>query len=149
MRIILLWLFVVSSFSAFAESSALRINDNDWPPYFFGGKEGTPKGIGKEILHHCLVDSDYKFKFTFYPINRMHKYMEEGELDINIYSYKPERESFLVYGSEPLFVAGYRPIVRKNETRTIDTIADFEPLLLGHLHGLSYSEPFYRYLMHR
>ena len=127
----------------------LRINDNDWPPYFFGGKEGSPKGLGKELLHHCLLSNGYDFTFSFYPINRMHKYMASGILDINVYSYKPERGGYLLYNSEPLFTAGYRPVVRVNEKRKIQHLADFDPLLLGHLHGLRYSDEFYQYVMAR
>ena len=127
-------------------STPIRVNDNDWPPYFFGGQEGAPKGIAKELLQHCLDKTEFEFKFSFYPINRMHRYMETGELDINIYSFTQARTEFLVYGKEPLFTAGYRPFVRKGEVKQIESINDFDALLLGHLHGLRYSDDFRQYI---
>ena len=150
MRILFIILLLVSACLSTLESKErLRINDNDWPPYFFGGRDGTPKGIAKELLHHCLLKNGYDFTFSFYPINRMHKYMASGILDINVYSYKPERTGYLIYGNEPLFSAGYRPVVRSTETRTIGNLSDFDPLMLGHLHGLRYSDEFYLYILSR
>lgn len=140
----------LSSFETFASSSKqIKLNDNEWPPYFFGGASGKPRGIGKEVLQRCLPETGYTFRFTFFPIKRMRKYMEEGELDINIYSYKKSRESFLVYGKEPIFKAGYRPVVLAESNIKIDSIEDFDPLLLGHLLGLRYSPKFYDYVQDR
>jgi len=147
MRILLIIsLFLMSSWGWADTTTALRVNDNDWPPYFFGGKEGAPQGIGKELLQHCLGKSGHQFQFSFYPINRMHKYMETGQLDINIYSFTRERSEFLLYGKEPLFTAGYRPFVRATETKQIRKLNDFDSLLLGHLHGLRYSKDFRQYM---
>lgn len=132
-----------------ADSPVLKLNDNDWPPFFFGGSSGFSQGIGKEILDFCLPNTGYNYEFTYYPIKRMRKYMEEGKLDINIYSYRPARESFLVYGKEPIFTASYRPVVRKADNIKITSIDDFDRLQLGHLLGLRYSPEFYDYVMAR
>lgn len=146
-----LFLLLFFSTQVIAEKAAVKLNDNDWPPFFFGGEYNdiSSKGIGKEVLDRCLPSTGYEHEYTFYPIARMRKYMEEGKLDINIYSYRPSRESFLVYGKESIFSAGYRPVVRKNQNITINSIADFDKYQLGHLLGLRYSPEFYEYVMLR
>lgn len=111
--------------------------------------KSASEGIGKEILDICIPPTGYKHEYTFYPIKRMRKYMEEGKLDINVYSHRPSRESFLIYGKEPIFSASYRPVVRKGSDININSIRDFENYHLGHLLGLRYSPEFYEYVMLR
>ena len=150
MKVITFSLLVLSLFFK-SYAGTIKLNDNDWPRFFFGGisEQKVSKGIGKEILDICLPRTGYQFEFTFHPIKRMRKYMEEGKLDINVYSYRPSRESFLLFGKEPIFSASYRPVVLSGSNVKINSIDDFEAYNLGHLLGLRYSPEFYDYVMRR
>lgn len=149
MKFCLFFLFFILSQVILAAPPTVRLNDNDWPPYFFGGRQGEPRGLAKELLEICMPTTGYQFQFTFYPIKRMRKYMESGELDINIYSYRPSRELFLIFGKEPIFSASYKPVARKESNISINSINDFEKYLVGHLLGFRYSPEFYNYIQHR
>lgn len=135
--------------NAAAESKILNISENDWPPYFFAGKPGSPEGIAKEILKMCISETGYGYKFDFYPVRRMYSYLEDGKMDIAVFSYKKERESFVIYGKEPIFSSGYRPVVLASGSIKIASLKDFDNLKVGHLAGLQYSKPFLEYIEKR
>lgn len=127
----------------------IYINDADWPPYFFKGQNQTFQGIGKELLIACIPSTGFNYDFSYYPLKRMRKYIENGTIDTNIFSYKKERANFLLFGKEPLFSLSYRPITLKNSTITIDSLSSFDNLRLGHLAGLRYSTEFLHYIEKR
>ncbi len=143
--------FSAQLFCLAEETDVVVVNDSNWPPYFFAGNPEKPQGFAKELLERCLPETGYEFTFKYYPIQRMFKYIEEGKLDINIFSYTPERESFLVYGKEVLFSTGYKPAVRADSDIQIHSIQDFDGLRLGHLAGLegAFPEEFQAYLQQR
>lgn len=125
------------------------VNDNDWPPFFFAGKPKSPPGLAKEILTRCLPKTGRKTVFKNFPIKRMRRDMESGELDINVYSYEKSREAWLIFGKEPIFAAEYRPVVREGSKIVIKKLEDFDNLRLGHLAGLVYSPEFLAYIEKR
>lgn len=141
--------FLQAAAPAAAGQGVVTIVENDWPPYYFGGKPGTPAGIAKELLLLCLPETGYTPSFNFYPVKRMYAYLEKGLIDIAVFSHKKERESFLLYGKEPLFSSGYRPVVRAGSNIRIAAIKDFDGLRLGHLAGLRYSKAFKAYVEQR
>lgn len=128
--------------------TTLNIVENDWPPYFFAGKKDLPQGIAKELLKLCIPGT-YNYSFKFFPVKRMYAYLENGQLDMALFSYKKQRTSFLVYGKEPLFSSSYRPVVLQGKNIRINSIKDFDSLRLGHLAGLKYSKDFFEYIEKR
>jgi len=130
-------------------AEVVRVNDNDWPPYFFSGNTDEPAGIGKELLERCLPNTGYKYEFNHLPIKRMWQGIQSGDLDINIFSHRPGRNQFLYYGKVPIYTASYRPIVRSKSPIEIGAIDDFDTLALGHLAGLKYSPDFLSYVEKR
>lgn len=157
MRNVLFFCLAVASFividgfgvTVAEEPQVLRIVENDWPPYYFKNRPDKLPGFAREILDICLPSLGYRTEFTFYPVKRMYTYLERGELDIALFSYRKSREDFLYFGHEPLFVSGYRPVVRAGSTIQIHSLSDFDPLKVGHLAGLQYSEPFLNYIEKR
>lgn len=135
-----------SRISRAEEPLVLRIVENDWPPYFFQHKPDKLSGFARELLNICIPALGYQAEFTFYPVKRMYSYLEEGKLDIALFSYKESRESMLYFGHEPLFVSGYRPVVRAGSKIRIRDLTDFDNLRIGHLAGLKYSESFLSYI---
>ena len=130
-------------------NSPLIINDPSWPPFFYAGDPESPPGFAKEVLTHCLNKMDIAFVFKFHPIKRMRVSMEKGLIDINMYSYKPSRESFLEFGKEKIFNSTYIPFVKAGRDIKISAISDFDGLRLGHQIGLRYSKDFYHYVLQR
>lgn len=130
------------------ENPVLNIVENDWPPFYFKEKPG-PKGMARELLEKCVPEAGYRYRFDFYPVKRMYDYLEKGKLDVALFSYKKSRESFLLYGKEPLFYSGYRPVVLAGDDIEIRSIRDFDSLRLGHLAGLKYSGEFLAYVENR
>ncbi len=132
-----------------AEPGVVKIVENDWPPYFFAGKPDQPEGIAKELLRMCIPDTGYAYKFDFYPVKRMYSYIKKGKIDIAVFSYKKKRESFLLYGKEPLFSSGYRPVIAASSNIQIRSLEDFDKLKVGHLAGLKYSKAYFEYINKR
>ncbi len=139
----------ISAIAGAKDLPTIRSVENDWPPYFFKGKSQGLPGFGREVLAHCIPKTGFKVQFTFYPVKRMYAYLEKGEIDLALFSYKKSREEFLHYGREPLFISGYRPVVRADSGIQIQSISDFDGLKLGHLAGLKYSRDFFSYLEKR
>ena len=127
----------------------LVMNDDYWPPYAFGGREGLPRGFAKEIIERCVPTTGRQVTFIPYPIARTRAFMESGTIDFHIYSYEKSRESFLQYATEPLFVSSYQPAVRSDSGIKIETVHDFDPLRMGGLHGLVYTPEFKKYIDER
>jgi polar amino acid transport system substrate-binding protein len=125
------------------------INDPEWPPYFFAGQADHPPGLMKEILNQCLTRMKIPFEFKFQPIERMQVGMEQGTIDINIFSYKKEREKIMQFGKEVMLTSRYVPIVRADSNYKLNNIKDFDPYRLGHTIGLRYSQEFYDYIQKR
>lgn len=130
-------------------SKVLYVNDSDWPPYFFKGAHRKLPGLGKELLSHCAKQSGYELDYTYYPLKRMRKYIEDGYIDTNIYSHKKEREQFLLYGHEPWFESSYRPVVLRGSKIEISSLSSFNQLSVGHMAGLRYSQTYYDYIQKR
>lgn len=143
-----LLLFVAPSLQA--DEVPIRINDATWPPYFYQDRKiGDKPGIAKDILDICLTRMKRKYEYVQLPIERMQNLMQSGEIDINFFSYKKERESFVTFGKELAFINGYHPIVRKDSSITIASLADFDRYKLGHTIGLRYGPEFWDYIQKR
>ena len=130
-------------------STPIFIIESDWPPYFFGGTASDQTGFARELLDICISETEFSPEYVFYPIKRMRSYIKAGQVDIVIFSYKKPREQFVEYGTEPLFVSGYRPVVRADSGLEIHSLADFDTLRLGHIAGLRYSPWFLEYVEKR
>jgi polar amino acid transport system substrate-binding protein len=115
------------------------INDVHWPPYFMINAQEEGIGLAKDVINLCLQRIGHQATFHELPVKRTHHFMEMGEIDITVYSYKEEREKILHYGKEVLFNSEYGFMVRANSDIKIDRLADLSPYIMGHLAGLSYT----------
>lgn len=100
-------------------------------------KEGV--GLAKDIINLCLLRMGYQAEYKELPVKRTHHYMEIGDIDITIYSYKDERKEILYYSTEELFNAEYAFMVREGSDIKINRLADLTPYVIGNLAGLSYT----------
>ncbi|SEK36154.1 hypothetical protein SAMN05216262_101161 [Colwellia chukchiensis] len=106
---------------------------------FFSERTGSEIGFGKEILDICLEQTTYQAQYKTLPIKRTHVYMQTGEIDISVYSYKAERNDSLYYASEVLFSSAYVLASKKDNKLKINSFTDLEPLVIGHLPGLAHT----------
>ena len=144
--LIRLWhvkLIIFISFASYlSDASATRIvaSDLDWPPYLIANPE-TPDmpGLGKDIINHCAAKYQYHMRYFLLPIKRISLYMQHGEIDLNIYSYKEYREEFLVYSKVPIFNTEIGLVVRADSDIKIHSLDDLIPLRIGHLAGLTHT----------
>ena len=127
----------------------VEVNDSDWPPYFFAGAKDKPEGFGKELLKHCFEKTGTRAIFRHTAIKRTMKELEDGTLDVNVFSVDPRRESMVMLGHATLFKSEYRPFVRADSTIKIAKISDFDSLRIGNLAGLAHTPEFTRYLEER
>ncbi|MFD2168361.1 substrate-binding periplasmic protein [Thalassotalea euphylliae] len=135
----ILSLLAVTGFSAASFATALNLNDIKWPPYFFPRLEQATPGLAKEILDICITKQGYDINYKSLPIKRTHVYMLSGELDISVYSHKPEREKFVAYGKEPLFTSEYGFASRADDKVEINSLRDLYKYRFGNLAGLSHT----------
>jgi ABC-type amino acid transport substrate-binding protein len=128
------------------KAETLQLNDIDWPPYFFPGKQQPQAGLGKSVLTYCVQQLGYGVHYNNLPIKRTHYYMQTGELDITVYSYQAAREDAVIYGKEPLFISSYGFAVNADSGINITTLADLNTLKFGHLAGLAHTPELNRVL---
>jgi ABC-type amino acid transport substrate-binding protein len=114
----------------------ISISAPDWPPFFIHDAPNEANlGMGWDILKRCTTQLTLPATFETYPISRMFKYMEGGQLDLNVMSFKPERTKILDYGREMIFENNYNIWIRANLTNKIQRLADLESLNLAFLTG--------------
>ena len=130
---------VFLGFAPFLYANKLILNDIDWPPYLFPESKNELSGLGKDVLNECLPKKDFRLKYEKLPVKRTHLDMQTGKIDISLYSYKKERETFLIYGKVPIFTTEYGFAVRANSNIDIQKIEDLEPLRIGNLAGLTHT----------
>ena len=140
MHIRVITLILLLIYPLYSYSAVLNLNDIKWPPYFFPNVEGSKQqGIAKDLINICIAESQYTISYKNLPIKRTHSYMRTGELDISVYSYKPEREEFVIYGKEPIFNSEYGFASRSEDNIQIKQLADIYNFHFGHMAGLSHT----------
>jgi ABC-type amino acid transport substrate-binding protein len=140
---ILALIFGILSNGSVSLGRPLKVYAPDWPPFYIqDGGSGQNKGMAWDILATCTRSIDPSTIFDNYPIRRMMKLMEEGEIDVNIMSYKPDREKMLSYGKEVIFENNYVIIVGNHVTKPIRKLNDLDTLSVAQLVGLRPSDTF-------
>ena len=140
MRLLLSTLLV--SVSSLASARSLTVSAPDWPPFYIHEDNSKGKGMAWEILEICASRIDKNAVFDMYPIRRMFKYMERGELDVNLMSFKPDRAKTLDYGKELVFENQYDVWARASLKKPIKSIADLNNLSIAQMVGLRPSDEF-------
>ena len=135
-------IFVVG-FAATAAARPLTVSSPDWPPFYIQDSEKPLEhGFAGDILDICAAKIDPNADFHAYPIRRMMKYMERGELDINIMSFKPDRALFMDYGKEMVFENSYVVWKRRSLSNSISSIHYLDSLRIAQLVGIRPSDEF-------
>ena len=126
-----------------AAGRALTVYTPDWPPFYIHeSSSADSKGMAWDILRKCARTIDDAPIFDNYPIRRMLKLMEDGQLDVNIMSFKEDRTKFVTYGKEVVFENNYVVWVGSHVTKKIRSLSDLNNLSIAQLVGLRPSDQF-------
>lgn len=140
---LLLVALVTISFWHPCQARPLRVYTPDWPPFYIQENDKKDqRGMAWDILERCTRSLGNSTVFDNYPIRRMLKLMEEGELDVNIMSFKSDREKILSYGREVVFENNYVVIVGGHVKKNIRKLSDLDGLSIAQLVGLRPSDSF-------
>ena len=134
---------------AAADLPEIRIGSAYWSPYFFGGREGSPKGSAVEILEICLAELGYKPVFEPAEVEEVFAGLRSNHFQLHVLSYRPERAEYLHFGDEPMFYSGYRPFVRAGLSLNGNDPEALDDLRLAHRRGMKYSPKFDAYVQRR
>jgi ABC-type amino acid transport substrate-binding protein len=128
----------------------LSIYTPDWPPFYIQDvDQNNARGMAWEVLATCSRKIDKNPVFDNYPIRRMMKKMEDGELDLNIMSFKEDRLRIMAYGKEIIFDNDYIIITGSHVTKPIRKLSDLDDLSVAQLVGLRPSDEFKRWFDNR
>lgn len=137
---------ICSLVSAPAVARNLSVYTPDWPPFYVQESDReNSRGMAWDILASCSRKIDRNAAFYNYPIRRMIKKMEDGELDLNIMSFKEDRLRILAYGKEVIFENDYVIITGSHVTKPIRKLSDLNNLSVAQLVGLRPSDEFKRW----
>lgn len=120
-----------------SELKPLLVNAVDWPPFFIRKSSAGLPGFAREILDYCLPKTGYVARYEWLPVKRTYQYMQQGKLDLAVYSKKTERESYIRYGSLPMFTSEVGFAVRSDFKPDGRELADVKPFRFGYLAGLA------------
>lgn len=121
----------------------LTVYTPDWPPFYIQDDESNSnKGMAWDILGLCTREIDRSVIFDNYPIRRMMKLMEDGAIDVNIMSFKPDRTKIMSFGKEVVFENNYVIIVGQHVSKPIRKLTDLNNLSIAQLVGLRPSDEF-------
>lgn len=132
-----------------AAEKPLNLSNSDWPPYFLNDPKLADKGFARDLLDACLTEAGYSPRYRVVSIEQSYAGLRNGVVDLHIFSRRADRESFLAFGSEPLFEDSYQPIQLAGKGKLIRSLADFDGLRLGHLVGLRYTDEFLAFVHSR
>ena len=134
---------------AAVETKRIQIGAADWKPYFYGGREGGPRGSAAEIFELCLAPLGYEVELVPASVDEVFDGLKTGRFQVHVLSMRPERLEFLDFGDEPMFYSGYRPFVRKGLQLQGDGPESLDGLRLAHRRGMKYSADFDAYISTR
>ncbi|MGS2720746.1 substrate-binding periplasmic protein [Paraglaciecola aestuariivivens] len=133
-----------------ATTKKLISYDLDWPPYLISeSTDSNLQGLGKDIINQCTSEQGYQTSYLHLPIKRIVVFMQSGQIDLSIYSYKKHREAFLTYAKVPIFETEVGFVVRKDSNISIDSLEDLAPLRMGHLAGLTHTPELLAIINHK
>ena len=94
--LIIFFLFSSLSFTYAQERPFIWVDDEDYCPAIYCGKDGQPAGIFNEIMTEIFKRLHIPLKKAVYPWERAQKLVREGKADGIITAYTKERQKYMV-----------------------------------------------------
>lgn len=130
------WSLPIAAVGA-SELKPLLVNAVDWPPFFIRKSSAGLPGFARELLDSCLPKTGYVARYEWLPVKRTYQYMQQGKLDLAVYSQKPEREPYIYYSNTPMFSSELGFAVRSDFKPDGNEFSDVKPFRIGYLAGLA------------
>jgi len=89
------------------------VDDADYPPLIYQGKDGKPAGIFYEIMTEAFRRLDIPLQVEVYPWSRAQKIVASGRAD-GMVTVLTESRKELFLGSDPIFLVSEHIFVNKN-----------------------------------
>ncbi|WP_248806426.1 substrate-binding periplasmic protein [Pseudomonas sp. MWU13-2100] len=133
-------LFACLSFAAQGEK--LRIVTEPWAPYVYE-ENGQAQGLDYETTAIVFQRLGIEVEWQFLPWKRCLMLLEQGQADgaLDIFQ-NPERDSSLLYPSEPLSEVDFVLFYAKAHPHPFSTLDDLKGLTIGTSPGYLYSSVF-------
>ncbi len=112
---------LLALFLAYGPASAGKrafhwVDDEDYPPLIYRGKDGKPAGIFYEIMTEAFHRLNIPLKVELYPWVRAQKIVAEGKADGMVTVLTKERKR-LFLGSDPILLVCEQIFANKNNPR--------------------------------
>lgn len=139
---LLLAALLMTCLSLGARGESLRIVTEPWAPYVYL-HNGQPTGIDYEITATVFKRLGIDVEWQFLPWRRCLMMLDEGQADgaLDIFE-STERDSHLLYPSEPLSQVEFVMFQAKARPHPFNRLADLKGLKIGTSPGFLYGEEF-------
>ena len=116
----ILFIIVLIGMSALGNAAEKRhfvwVDDEDYWPAIYRGKDGKPAGIFNDILTELFARLDIPLKKSVYPWKRAQLLLKNGEADGIVTVYTKERKSFTV-ATRPIWEIGENLFFRRDNPK--------------------------------
>ncbi|MGE7959453.1 substrate-binding periplasmic protein [Pseudomonas sp. NPDC089530] len=138
----LLTAFILACLSLTAHGEKLRIVTEPWAPYVYE-EQGKVRGLDYETTAIVFQRLGVEVEWQFLPWKRCLAMLEQGQADgaLDIF-HSDERESSLLYPSEPLSDVEFVMFYANDRPHPFRTLDDLRGLTVGTSPGYLYSQDF-------
>ena len=136
--------FVSSSTRADQVKAFHWVDDEDYPPLIYRGKDGNPAGIFYEIMTEAFHRLSIPLKVELYPWVRAQKIVIEGKADGMVTVLTKERKKFFL-GSDPILLVCEHIFLNKNnphikEIMAIRSLEEVKPFRVVEVIGAGWTK---------
>ncbi len=126
---IILFLFSFLSIAYAEERPFIWVDDEDYCPAIYRGKDGKPAGIFNEIITEIFKRLHIPLKKAVYPWKRAQKLIKEGKADGIVTVYTKERQKYMV-ATKPIWYITETLLFRRDNPKAckILKVNSFEDL---------------------
>ncbi|WP_412460876.1 substrate-binding periplasmic protein [Pseudomonas sp. SC11] len=134
----LVCLLLLACLSPLAKAERLRLVSDDWAPYIYR-QYGRPAGIDHEVVSEVFKRLGIEVDWQFLPWKRCLAMVEQGLADgIMDTFHVGERESYLIYASEPLSTVEFVLYQANARPHPVQRLDDLAGLRIGTSPGYTY-----------
>ncbi len=138
----LVCLLLLACLSPLAQAERLRLVSDDWAPYIYRyiyRQYGRPAGIDHEVVSEVFKRLGIEVDWQFLPWKRCLAMVEQGLADgIMDTFHVGERESYLIYASEPLSTVEFVLYQANARPHPVQRLDDLAGLRIGTSPGYTY-----------
>ncbi len=145
--IILLLVSIILTSNA-EERPFIWVDDEDYCPAIYRGKDGKPTGIFNEIMTELFKRLHIPLKKEVYPWKRAQKLIKEGKADGMITTYTKERQKYMVV-TKPIWYINETLLFRRDNPKAckilkVNSFDDLREFIIVETIGSGWTEEKYK-----